>query len=133
MSSASPRDRDDYDALLALARKSTVTNERVRYYYAAASARDPALARDTLALTLTEELPSTIVNGLISEVAHVRLSSRDLAWDFVQKNLDALTARQGPDFRDQFVAELHDQFPATRPMPPSSRISRRRRRPPAAA
>ena len=33
-------DRATYDTLLALARKSTVTNERVRYYFAAASARD---------------------------------------------------------------------------------------------
>ena len=33
-------DRATYDTLLALARKSTVTNERVRYYLAAASARD---------------------------------------------------------------------------------------------
>ena len=34
--------------LLTLARKSTVTNERLRYYFAAAAARDPALARATL-------------------------------------------------------------------------------------
>ena len=33
-------DRASYDTLLALARKSTVTNERLRYYFAAASARD---------------------------------------------------------------------------------------------
>ena len=26
----------------------------------------------------------------------------DLAWDFVQKNFDALLARKGPAFRDQF-------------------------------
>ena len=45
-------DRATYDTLLALARKSTVTNERLRYYFAAASARDPALAHATLALTL---------------------------------------------------------------------------------
>ena len=50
-------DRASYDTLLALARKSTVTNERLRYYFAAASARDPELARATLALTLTDELP----------------------------------------------------------------------------
>ena len=76
MSSASPRAAEDYDALLALARKSTETNERVRYYYAAASARDGALAQDTLALTLTKELPSTLVNGLINEVAQSGLAPR---------------------------------------------------------
>ena len=38
-----------YDTLLTLARKSTVTNERLRYYFAAAAARDPTAANATLA------------------------------------------------------------------------------------
>jgi aminopeptidase N len=101
--------REDYDALLSLARKSTQTNERVRYYYAAASARDPALAQDTLALTLTKELPSTLVNGLINEVAQSGWH-RELAWDFLQKNLAALTARQGPDFPHEFVPNFMTNF-----------------------
>ena len=101
--------RQDYDALLALARKSTETNERVRYYYAAASARDGALAQDTLALTLTKELPSTLVNGLINEVAASGWH-RELAWEFVQKNLAALTARQGPDFPHEFVPNFMTNF-----------------------
>ena len=90
-------DRASYDTLLALARRSTATNERVRYYYAAASARDPALARETLALTLTDELPSTIVGGLINEVAPSG-EQPELAWDFIQKNLDALAAQAGTGF-----------------------------------
>jgi aminopeptidase N len=102
-------DRATYDALLALARKTTVTSERVRYYYAVASARDPDLARATLALTLTDELPSTIVAGIINEVA-ASGEQPDLAWDFVQKNFDALVARQGPSFRDFFVADFMTNF-----------------------
>jgi aminopeptidase N len=101
--------REDYDALLSLARNSTETNERVRYYYAAAGARDGALAQDTLALTLTKELPSTLVNGLINEVAQSGWQ-RELAWDFVRKNLAALTARQGPDFPHEFVPNLMTNF-----------------------
>jgi hypothetical protein len=102
-------DRTSYDTLLALARKTTATNERLRYYYAAASARDPALARATLALTLTDELPSTIVGGLINAVASSG-EQPDLAWDFVQKNFDALAAKQGPQFRDAFVANFMTNF-----------------------
>jgi aminopeptidase N len=102
-------DRADHDALLALARKTTVTSERVRYYYAAAGARDPSLARATLALTLTDELPNTIVAGIINEVA-ASGEQPDLAWDFVQKNFDALVARQGPSFRDFFVADFMTNF-----------------------
>jgi aminopeptidase N len=102
-------DRATYDTLLALARKSTVTNERLRYYYAAASARDVALARATLALTLTDEVPGTIVTGLISSVA-ASGERPDLAWDFLQKNYDALFAKQGPQFRDQFIANFMTHF-----------------------
>ncbi len=76
--------RESYDALLSLARKSTATNERVRYYNAAASARDGALARETLAITLGKELPNTMVNGVINQVAISALQPQ-LAWDFIQK------------------------------------------------
>jgi aminopeptidase N len=102
-------DRASYDTLLALARKTTATNERLRYYYAAASARDPALARATLALTLTDELPSTIVGGVINAVASSG-EQPELAWDFVQKNFDALAAKQGPQFRDAFIANFMTNF-----------------------
>ena len=102
-------DRETYDALLALARKTTATNERLRYYYAAAAAHDPALARATLALTLTGEPPVTIVNGMINMVAWSG-EQPDLAWDFVQNNLDALVARQGPDFKDLFIPNFMTNF-----------------------
>ena len=39
--------RDEYDALIALARRTTITSERVRYYNAAASARDPSAKRSS--------------------------------------------------------------------------------------
>ncbi|QOZ27920.1 M1 family metallopeptidase [Bradyrhizobium sp. CCBAU 51753] len=102
-------DRATYDRLLALARKSTVTNERLRYYYAAASARDPELARATLALTLTGELPETIVPGIISTVASTG-EQPQLAWDFVRQNFEALLAKQGPNFRDGFVPNFMTNF-----------------------
>jgi aminopeptidase N len=102
-------DRTTFEALLALARKSHVTFERVRYYNAAASARDPALARATLALTLTDELPSTIVGDVIYTVAS-RGEQADVAWDFVQKNFAALSLRQGPSFADEFVPNFMTNF-----------------------
>jgi ERAP1-like protein len=102
-------DRASYDALLALARKSTNTNERVRYYSAAASARDPALARETLALTLTDELPTALRSTVINAVASAG-EQPELAWEFVQKNFAALAAKQGPSFRDSFVSNLMASF-----------------------
>jgi aminopeptidase N len=102
-------DRATYDTLIALARKSTITNERSRYYSAAASARDPALARETLALTLTDELPTTMVGGMIGAVA----SSGEqpvLAWDFVRANFEALASKQSPSFRNTFVSNFMTNF-----------------------
>jgi aminopeptidase N len=101
--------RDTYEALLTLARKSTAANERVRYYDAAASARDGSLASETLALTLTNELPSTLVGGMINQVALSGWQPQ-VAWDFIQKNLGALTARQGPDFPDEFIPNFMTNF-----------------------
>jgi aminopeptidase N len=100
-------DRATHDTLLALARKATNTEERVRYYLAAASALDPALVQETLALTLTDELPTTIVGGVIFTAAG---EHRDLALAFVQANFAALAARQGPSFRDYFVSNLMAGF-----------------------
>jgi aminopeptidase N len=102
-------DRRSYDTLLALARKSTNTNERVRYYSAAASARDPALARETLALTLTDELPNTLRSSVINAVASAG-EQPELAWDFVQSNFAVLAAKQGPSFRDYFVSNFMLNF-----------------------
>jgi aminopeptidase N len=102
-------DRATYDTLLALGRATTNTNERVRYYMAAASARDPALANATLAIALTDELPSTLVGRLISEVASGG-EHRDLTWNFVKANFAALAAKQGPSFSDNFPANLMTNF-----------------------
>jgi aminopeptidase N len=102
-------DRKSYDTLLALARKTTNTNERVRYYSAAASARDPALARETLELALTDELPSNLVGSVINSVAAAG-EQPDVAWAFVRRNFQALANKQGPSFRNYFVANFMTNF-----------------------
>ncbi|WP_407176706.1 M1 family metallopeptidase [Bradyrhizobium sp. STM 3562] len=102
-------DRPTYDTLLSLARKATSTDERLRYYYAAASAHDPVLARDTLKLALNGELPITIIPGMINTVASFG-EQPELAWHFVQKHYDPLFAKLGPSFRDEFIAHLMTNF-----------------------
>jgi aminopeptidase N len=102
-------DRATYDRLLVLARAATNTDERVRYYMAVAGARDQALAEETLAMTLTDELPTTIVGRTISAVAYEG-EHRDLAWNFVKENFGVLAAKQGPSFRDNFPAGLLTVF-----------------------
>jgi len=105
-------DRIAYDALLALARGTTNATERVRYYAAAASARDPALASETLNLTLSDELPTMLVGIVINTVASAGEHS-ELAWAFVQNNFAALAARQGPSFRNNFVSNFMTNFSDT--------------------
>ena len=102
-------DRATYDTLLGLARKTTDTNERVRYYSAAASALEPALAQETLAIALTDELPSTLVGTLISTVASSG-EHRYLVWAFVKANFSALAQKQGPSFRNTFASNLMTNF-----------------------
>jgi aminopeptidase N len=102
-------DRATYETLLALARRTTSTEERVRYYMAAASARDPDLAKDTLALTLTDELPTTLIGRVIFTVASAG-EHRELAWSFLKANFAALAAKQGPSFADNFPAGLLSNF-----------------------
>ena len=54
-------------------------------------------------------MPGTIVTGLINSVA-ASGEQPDLAWDFLQKNYDTLLAKQGPQFRDQFIANFMTNF-----------------------
>jgi aminopeptidase N len=100
-------DRATYDTLLALARKTTNTSERVRYYSAAAGALDPALAKDSLAIALSDELPTSLVGTLFFWVA---AEHRELAWDFVRDNFETLAAKQGPSFRHTFASSLMTTF-----------------------
>ena len=101
-------DRNTYDTLLALARKSS-GRERERYYAAAASARDPALAQETLNLLLTSELPSSVIGSMLNAMASDG-GHAELAWAFVRKNFKSLADRQGSSFRNYFVPNLMKNF-----------------------
>jgi aminopeptidase N len=81
----------------------------VRYYSAAASARDPAFARETLAIALTDELPADLAGRLMSWVAS-QGEQAELAVAFVKENFEALAAKQGPNFRSNFVSNLMANF-----------------------
>jgi aminopeptidase N len=100
-------DRATYDSLIALARSQARVDQSMRYYSAAASALDPALARETLALALTEEVPSGQAGDLVLSVAK---EHRDLAWSFVQANFPRLARNQGPQFRNTFLPSLMMNF-----------------------
>jgi aminopeptidase N len=102
-------DRATWDELHEIGRKAEVAEERVRYYFALASVLDPVLARETLAIALTDELPSSLCISLLYWVAGPG-EHPELVWDFVQQNFAVLSHRFGPSFRDQTVAGLMANF-----------------------
>jgi aminopeptidase N len=101
-------DRATYDELRALGRKAISTEERVRYYIALAAAVNSELAKETLAITLTDEVPPDLANGLILTVAAGE--HPELALAFVKANFEALAAKRGPTFRAFFMASLMSTF-----------------------
>ena len=58
---------------------------------------------------MTDELPPNIVGSMINAVASAG-EQPELAWDFVQKNFAALGGKQGPSFRNYFVANFMTNF-----------------------
>lgn len=84
-------DPETYQQLNHLATSATSTEEKQELYQAVQSSLDPALARQTLELTLGEKLPVTIRNWNIMSVAsggeHI-----DLAWDFAKQHAAELLA-----------------------------------------
>ena len=102
-------DRTTYETLLALARTSESAEDQLRYYSAAASARDPLLARANLDLILTEEIPDWLKPPLLQAIASAG-EQPELVWDFLQTHFAALAARPGASFRDSFVGDFMRNF-----------------------
>src|SRR5437016_8453900 len=81
-----------WQKLHELGLKTTSTEEKQNYYDALAFASDPKLIQKSLAIALTDELPTSRAVFMVSKVA--RESDRpDLAWEFARKNLKALVAK----------------------------------------
>jgi aminopeptidase N len=71
---------------------TTNMGDKQNYYDALASALDPALARQTLPLALSNELPTSRATFLVGKVA--RYSEHpEIAWTFAKENMKALLAK----------------------------------------
>jgi aminopeptidase N len=102
-------DRKIYDEIHRLARDAQGTEERQLYYQALASSLDPALARQTLALSLTDE---SVPEETTALVIHVATSGEhpELAWSFAREHIKDLLAKVDSFDRNNYVPSILASF-----------------------
>jgi hypothetical protein len=84
--------------------------EQKRALYAAlGTVRDPALAKRTLALSITDELIAHDAARLVSRVAHEG-EQPELAWNFARQHLDTLLAKLPSNSVNYFVPGIFEAF-----------------------
>src|SRR6266487_3553973 len=85
-------DEKTWTKLHELGLKTTSIEEKQNYYNALACATDPGLVKRTLAIALTDELPTSRAIFLVSRVAR-ESGHPDIAWEFARANMKALRAK----------------------------------------
>jgi aminopeptidase N len=85
-------DEKTWNKLHELGLKTTSTEDKQNYYNALACAADPKLMKKTLAIALTDELPTSRAIFLVSRVARDS-GHPDIAWEFAKANMKALLAK----------------------------------------
>jgi aminopeptidase N len=102
-------DATTYNQLHELARNAKGIEERKRYYGAMASSLDPALAEQTLAISLTDETIPQEAIWLVPEVASYG-EQPELAWKFAQEHLSQLLGRAEEFERNRYVPAILSGF-----------------------
>jgi aminopeptidase N len=102
-------DRKTYNQIHELARNASGTEERQLYYLAMAGALDPALAKETLALSLTDETVPQETTALVIQVAQAG-EQQDLAWEFAKNNIKELLPRVDSFERNSYLPSLLNTF-----------------------
>src|SRR5262245_56956538 len=85
-------DEKTWNKLHELGLKTTSIEEKQNYYNALTCATDPNLLKKTLAIALTDELPTSRAIFLVSRVARDS-GHPEIAWDFAKTNMKALLAK----------------------------------------
>jgi hypothetical protein len=85
-------DEKTWHKLHELGLKTTSIEHKQNYYNALACATDPKLVKKTLAIALTDELPTSRATFLVSRAARDS-GHPDIAWEFAQTNMKALLAK----------------------------------------
>lgn len=101
-------DRATYDQLHALARAAKTTEDKRRFYEAMQSARDPELARETLALSLGDEMSTSESTRNAAAVAANGHAA--LAWDFACEHREALLGQMTSFGLNHYFPRIAEAF-----------------------
>jgi aminopeptidase N len=102
-------DEKTWNKLHELGLKTTSTEEKQNYYNALACATDPKLVKKTLAIALTDELPTSRAIFLVSRVARDS-GHPDIAWEFAKPNMKALLAKVDAAGANRYAPSLFTFF-----------------------
>jgi aminopeptidase N len=102
-------DEKTWTKLHELGLKTTSIEEKQNYYEALACANDPKLVKKTLAIALTDELPTSRATFLVSKVARDS-GHPDIAWDFARANMKELLAKIDAAGANRYAPSLFTFF-----------------------
>jgi aminopeptidase N len=99
----------EFEQLHAIARSAKNETEIRRYYQALMAVRDPALAKQAVAIVMSDEIPKQAGTVRMALLARLTDEHPQLAWSSFTTNADALMspfAPFGPLYLAQYVPEL---------------------------
>ena len=102
-------DEKTWNKLHELGLKTTSIEDKQNYYDALACATDPKLVKKTLAIALTDELPTSRAIFLVSRVARDS-GHPDIAWEFAKANMKALLAKVDAAGTNRYAPSLFTFF-----------------------
>jgi len=102
-------DEKTWNKLHELGLKTTSIEDKQNYYNALAYATDPKLVKKTLAIALTDELPTSRAIFLVSRVAR-DTGHPEIAWEFAKANMKALLAKVDAAGANRYAPSLFTFF-----------------------
>jgi hypothetical protein len=102
-------DEKTWNKLHELGLKTTSIEDQQNYYEALACATDPKLVKKTLAIALTDELPTSRAIFLVSRVARDS-GHPEIAWEFAKTNMKALLAKVDAAGANRYAPSLFTFF-----------------------
>jgi aminopeptidase N len=102
-------DEKSWNTLHELGLKTTSIGDKQNYYNALASAIDPKLVKKTLAIALTDELPTSRALFLVSRAARDS-GHPDIAWEFAKTNMKPLLAKVDAAGANRYAPSLFTFF-----------------------